>query len=46
MFGADFKLQIPLIMYKTNTHNINGMRNYFNDPNQLCMYVVRLMYKQ
>ena len=26
-FGVDFKLKVPPLMYKINTHNISGMRN-------------------
>ena len=32
-FGVDFKLQVPLRMYKINTHNISGVRNQVNNPN-------------
>ena len=31
-FGVDFKLQIPPLMYKINTHSINGVRNQVNYP--------------
>ena len=26
-FGVDFKLLVPLLMYKINTHNVSGKRN-------------------
>ena len=44
-FGVDFKLQVPPLMYKNNTHNICGVRNQVNNPDlkgcngRLCMYV-------
>ena len=31
-FGVDFKLQVPLLMYKNNTHHICGVRNQVNNP--------------
>ena len=31
-FGVDFKLQVPLLMYKINTHIISGVRNQVNNP--------------
>ena len=31
-FGVDFKLQVPPLMYKINTHNISSVRNQVNNP--------------
>ena len=31
-FGVDFKLQVPPLIYKINTHNISGVRNQVNNP--------------
>ena len=31
-FGIEFKLQIPPLIYKINTHNINGVTNQVNNP--------------
>ena len=47
-FGVDFKLQVPPLMYKNNTHNICGVKNQVNNSNmkgcngQLCVYVCKL----
>ena len=50
-FGVDFKLYFPLLMYKINTHNISGMRNYVNNPNwrivmtnYVCMYILFMLF--
>ena len=46
-FVIDFKQYVPSIMYKTNTHNISGVRKEVNNPdcrivmtNDVYMYVV------
>ena len=33
-FEVDFKLQVPPLMYKINTHNISGVRNEVNNPDR------------
>ena len=50
-FGVDFKLLVPPLMYKINTHNTSGVRNYVNSlgwrvimTNYVCMYVIHCIF--
>ena len=36
-FGVNFKLQVPPLMYKLNTHNISGVRNQVNNSDCVCL---------